>query len=126
MIPNELPFIVFYYVAAATLVAALQGDLGNAVGGIALGLALLTTAALAVIVVRAVRTGAVARSAVRDALGIDVPRRRLPMLRILLAPVQRDPPRRGAHRERGLWRRRRGQPCSTCTALAQVRRRDAC
>jgi acetyl esterase/lipase len=86
MIPNELPFIVFYYVAAATLVAALQGDLGNAVGGIALGIALLTAAALAVIVVRAVRTGPAARSAMRDALGIDVPRRRLPMPRILLAP----------------------------------------
>ena len=72
MIPNELPFVVFYYLAAATLVAALQGDLDNAVGGIALGLALLTAVALAVIVVRAVRTGRVARSAVRDALGIDM------------------------------------------------------
>jgi acetyl esterase/lipase len=86
MVPNELPFIVFYYLTAATLIAALQGDFDNAVGWIALGLALLTVAALAVIVERAMRTGAVTRVAVRDALGIDVPRRRLPLLRILLAP----------------------------------------
>ena len=86
MIPNELPFIVGYYLAAATLVAALQGDLDNPVGWAGLALALLTVAALVVIVARAARTGPVARTAVRDALGVEIPRRRLPMFRILLAP----------------------------------------
>jgi len=86
MVPNELPFLVFAYLAAATLVAALQHDLGNAVGVIGLALAVLSTLALIVIVWRAARTRRVVAAAVRDTLGIEVPRSRLAMMHILLAP----------------------------------------
>jgi acetyl esterase/lipase len=86
MVPNELPFVVFACVAAATLVAALQHDLGTPVGLIGLVFAILTTVALVVIVWRAARTRSVVASAVRSALGIDVPRSRLAMAHILFAP----------------------------------------
>ena len=86
MVPNELPFLVFAYLAAATLVAALQHDLGNAVGVTGLSLAVLSTLALIVIVWRAARTRRVVAAAVRDTLGIEVPRSRLAMMHILLAP----------------------------------------
>ncbi len=86
MVPNELPFVVFAYLAAATLIAALQHDLGTSVGLIGLAFALLATVALIVIVWRAVRTRSVVASAMSDALGLDVPRSRLAMLHILLAP----------------------------------------
>ncbi len=107
MVPNELPFVVFAYLAAATLVAALQHDLGTSVGLIGLALAVLSTGALVVIVWRATRTRGVVASAMRDSLGIDVPRSRLAMLHILLAPFVVT--RRDVERARGhpLWRGRK-------------------
>jgi acetyl esterase/lipase len=86
MVPNELPFVVFAYLAAATLVAALQHDLDTAIGLIGLALAILSTVALVVIVWRATRTRAIVAFAMRDALRVDVPGSRLSMLHILLAP----------------------------------------
>jgi acetyl esterase/lipase len=86
MVPNELPFVVFAYLAAATLVAALQHDLGTSVGLLGLALALLSVGALLVIVWRATRTRGAVESAMREALGIDVPRSRLAIVHILLAP----------------------------------------
>ena len=66
MVPNELPFVVFAYLAAATLVAALQHDLGTSVGLIGLALAVLSTGALVAIVWRATRTrGVVSRRCAR-------------------------------------------------------------
>ncbi len=86
MVPNEMPFIAFYFLAASTLVAALQGDLDTSLGRIAFGLAILAVIGLAIIVTRASQTGRVVEIALREALGIAPPRRRLPLLRILLAP----------------------------------------
>ena len=87
MVPNELPFVVFAYLAAATLVGSVQHDLANAVGIIGFALAVLSTLTLVVIVWRAAHTRSVVASAMRDALGIEVPRSRLALLHILLAPL---------------------------------------
>ena len=63
-IVNELPFVAFYVLAASTALAIGQGDIANPVGWIGLALAVLATAGLVVVVLRAMRTGA----AVDDAL----------------------------------------------------------
>ncbi len=82
---NELPFVAFYVLAASTALAIAQGDIGNPVGLIGLGLALLATAGLVVIVLRATRTGPVVDQALRaEGLPARVPRR-LP-LRIFVWP----------------------------------------
>src|SRR4029077_1401918 len=86
MVPNELPFVVFAYLAPVTRVAPLQHDLGASVGLIGLALAVLSMGALVVIVWRATRTRGVVESAMRESLGVEVPRSRLAMLHILLAP----------------------------------------
>ena len=61
---NELPFLAVYVLAASTALAFGQGDIANPVGWIGLGLAVLATAGLVVVVLRAMRTG----GAVDDAL----------------------------------------------------------
>jgi len=72
-IVNELPFLAFYVLAASTALAIGQGDIANPVGWIGLALAVLVTAGLVVVVLRAMRTGA----AVDDALlGAGFPARR--------------------------------------------------
>jgi hypothetical protein len=53
---NELPFLAFYVLAASTALAIGQGDIANPVGWIGLGLALLATAGLVVVILRAMRT----------------------------------------------------------------------
>ena len=94
---NELPFVAFFWLAASTLLAAVQGDLASPIGLTAFGLALLTTGGLAVIVWRARQTRAAVEQALAMALGagwrsgIDAGmvrrlRRRLPLSRILFAP----------------------------------------
>jgi acetyl esterase/lipase len=91
---NELPFAGVYWLLAATLLAFGQGDLGSPVGGVALGLAVVTTLGLAVVARRAMRAGPAVDEALTDGLGagwrraIDEtgrPRRRIPVARILLA-----------------------------------------
>src|SRR5262245_20566640 len=86
MIPNELPFVVVSLLAAATLVAGLQGDLDSTVGVIALAVAIVTTACLAIIVARATQTARVVDHALLRDLGTKPRTKALPMLRILLAP----------------------------------------
>ena len=54
---NELPFVAFYVLAASTTLAIGQGDIANPVGWIGLGLAVLATAGLVRVVLRAMRTG---------------------------------------------------------------------
>ena len=82
---NELPFLAFYVLAASTALAIGQGDIANPVGWIGLGLAVLATAGLVVVVLRALRTGAVVDEALNAAgLPARTPRR-LP-LRIFLWP----------------------------------------
>jgi hypothetical protein len=94
---NELPFIAFFWLAATTLLAAVQGDLASPIGLTAFGLAILTTGGLAVIVWRARQTRPAVEQALATALGagwrsgIDAGmvgrlRRRLPLSRILFGP----------------------------------------
>ena len=64
---NELPFLAFYVLAASTALAIAQGDIANPVGWIGLGLAVLATAGLVVVVLRAMRTGAVVDEALNAA-----------------------------------------------------------
>ena len=61
---NELPFLAFYVLAASTALAVAQGDVANPVGWAGLALAVLATAGLVVVALRATRAGA----AVDDAL----------------------------------------------------------
>jgi acetyl esterase/lipase len=82
---NELPFLALYLLAASTALAIGQGDIANPVGWIGLGLAVLATAGLVVVVLRALRTGAVVDEALNAAgLPARTPRR-LP-LRIFFWP----------------------------------------
>jgi hypothetical protein len=64
---NELPFLAFFVLAASTALAIGQGDIANPVGWIGLGLAVLATAGLVVVVLRAIRTGAVVDEALSAA-----------------------------------------------------------
>ena len=83
---NELPFLAFLVLAASTALAIAQGDILTPVGWIGLGLAVLGTAGLAVIVQRALRTGAAVDHALIEA-GLPLrKRRRPPWARILLWP----------------------------------------
>jgi len=95
---NELPFVAFAWLLASTLLAIAQGDLRSPMGWTAFGLALLTTAGLAVIVRRALRTRPAVQHALAIGLGahwrtaIDAPmagglRRRLPLASIMFAPL---------------------------------------
>ena len=94
---NELPFVAFFWLAASTVLAAVQGDLASPIGLTAFGLAILTTGGLAVIVWRARQTRPVVEQALAMALGagwrsgIDAGmvgrlRRQLPLSRILFGP----------------------------------------
>jgi acetyl esterase/lipase len=95
---NELPFLAFYFLLAATLLTAGQGDLNTPVGWTAFGLCVLSTLGLAVVVVRGLRAGPALDRALREALGqnwradIDPAlaarlRQGLPIARILFAPL---------------------------------------
>src|SRR5262245_7036856 len=83
---NELPFLAFFVLAASTALAIAQGDIATLVGWIGLGLAVLATAGLVVVVLRALGTGAAVDQALIEA-GLP-PRagRRLPLARIVLWP----------------------------------------
>ena len=73
---NELPFLAFYVLAASTALAIAQGDIANPVGWIGLGLAVLASAGLVVVVLRAMRTGAAVDEALNAAgLPARAPRR---------------------------------------------------
>ena len=96
---SESPFVAFYWILAATLLALAQGDLGTPMGWVALGIAGVTFLGTPVLV----RRGLEARPAVEDALAdglgpgwrdaIDpalaakLRSGRLPWLRILFAPL---------------------------------------
>lgn len=94
---NELPFLVCYWLAASSLIAAVQGDLDTPVGWASFGLSVLAAAGFAVVV----RRGLSARAAVENALSEHLGerwcealpegraaslRRRRPWARILLWP----------------------------------------
>jgi acetyl esterase/lipase len=86
LVPSEMPSVVGFYVAAATLLAAASGDLDSTVGWTAFGIAVLAAAGIGIIVRRSLRTRTVVERALRDDLGVPLTPRRLPLLRILVAP----------------------------------------
>jgi acetyl esterase/lipase len=99
---NELPFALFYWLLASTLLAVAQDDVATPLGWVALGLAAATTLALGVIVWRGLLARGAVERAVRDGLGdawraeLDPAlaaglRRRIPLGRVLLAPLRSRP-----------------------------------
>jgi acetyl esterase/lipase len=98
LIVSELPFAALCWLLIWTLFAAGQGDLGSPGGWACVGLAILTVAGLAVVVWRGLQARAVVGHALaeglgagwRDAITPDMAaqlRRRVPLARILLAPL---------------------------------------
>jgi acetyl esterase/lipase len=94
-VANELPFTVFYWLVATTLLAAVQGDLTTPVGLLGLGVALLTTGGLIAVVRRARAARATLERALADALGPGWPprleRKRMPWRQISIAPLHLTP-----------------------------------
>ena len=97
-IVNESPFVAFYWVLAATLLALAEGDLETSVGWVGLGIACVTLLGTPVLVRRSLAARPVVEQALDEGLGpewrgaIDPTlgsrfRRSLPWVRILLAPV---------------------------------------
>ena len=94
---NELPFVVFYWLLASTLLALVQGDLNSSVGWVAFGVAVVTMLGLALIAWRGLQAGPALDRALSEGLGpgwrnaVDPGltarlRRRLPLGLILFAP----------------------------------------
>lgn len=95
---NELPFVAFYWLVGATLLAAAQGDLDTPVGWATLGLVVVTTVALVIVARRGLAAGAAIARAMDDGLGPEwraaiasdafgrLRRRRPPWGRILVWP----------------------------------------
>jgi len=83
---NELPFLALYALAGSSILAFVQGDLASPGGLVAFAVAVLTGAGLAVLVRRALPTGAVLRRALADDAGIELRAARPPWAHILLAP----------------------------------------
>ena len=94
---NELPFVLFYWLVASTLLALGQGDVDSPVGWVAFGVAVVTTLGLALVAWRGLQAGPALDRALSEGLGsgwrkaVDPGmaarlRRRLPLGRILLAP----------------------------------------
>ena len=81
-IPNESPFLAFYWLAGSTLLAFSQGDLRGAGVWAALALAAAPLVAAPVLVRRSLR----AAPAIEQALGRPIPRRP-PWSRVLFAPL---------------------------------------
>jgi acetyl esterase/lipase len=97
-IVNESPFVAFYWILAATLLALAQGDLTTPVGWVALGIAGVTFLGAPVLVRRSLEARPAVEAALAEGLGpgwrgaLDPAlttrfRTRLPWLRILLAPL---------------------------------------
>ncbi len=95
LIISELPFVVFYYLAASTALAISQHDVTSAGGWTALALGVLATVGLGVVVWQARQTGPAVHAALAEALGDGWPQdsaatvallRRLPLGRIVFQP----------------------------------------
>jgi alpha/beta hydrolase fold len=91
---GELPFFGFYYLLATTLLTVGQGGVGAPGTWTAIGLAVLAAAGLAVIARRGLQAGPVVARALEEGLGAGWRgaadaglRRRLPLARILFAPL---------------------------------------
>ena len=98
LVINELPFVAFYWILAAMLLAFGQGDIDSAASWVVFGLAALTSTGLGVIAWRGWRAGSAVEGALNEGLGtgwrsnLDPViaarlRRRLPWFRILVLPI---------------------------------------
>ena len=94
---NELPFAACYWLLTSTLIAFGQGDIDSPVGWVAFGIAVATTAGLALVARRGLRAAPAIDRAMSEGLGdgwrtrLDASmaarlRRRPPYARILLWP----------------------------------------
>ncbi len=97
-IANESPFVAFYWVLAATLLALAQGDLDSPVAWVAVGVACVTFVGTPLLVRRSLAARPAVEQALDDGLGrrwrdeiaprLGSPfRRSLPWVRIVLAPI---------------------------------------
>jgi acetyl esterase/lipase len=68
---NEVPSLAVYWLVASTALAFAQGDLETVVGGIALGLCVVTVAGLITVAGRATSAGAAVERALEQGLGAD-------------------------------------------------------
>jgi hypothetical protein len=66
---NELPFLAFYYLVVATLLAATQSELNSPVGWAGIVLSSIATIGLILVTRRALRTGPVLNRALAEGLG---------------------------------------------------------
>lgn len=83
---NELPFLALYQLTAYSVLGFVQGDLTSPGGLVAFAVAVLTVGGLAVLIGRALTTGAELRRALRYDAGIELAQARRPWVRILLFP----------------------------------------
>ncbi|MGN5635116.1 alpha/beta hydrolase [Streptomyces sp. AC154] len=87
---NEIPHVALYALVASTALAFSEGDIATTADRVDVALAAVAAAGLVVVTLRGMRTGAVVRDALDDALGAGAgTRHRLPLARILLRPVFR-------------------------------------
>ncbi|HEY1315733.1 MAG TPA: alpha/beta hydrolase [Gaiella sp.] len=95
---NESPFVAFYWILAATLLALAQGDLDTPVAWVALGIGCVTFLGTPILLRRSLEAGPAVEAALAEGLGrgwrdtidpalVSQFRHRLPWLRILLAPL---------------------------------------
>ncbi|HYN95140.1 MAG TPA: alpha/beta hydrolase [Pilimelia sp.] len=83
---NELPFLALYALTANSVLAFVQGDLTSPGGLVAFAVTVLTAGGLAVLIRRALTTGAALRRAFADDAGIELAQVRRPWAQILLFP----------------------------------------
>ncbi|MFI1753462.1 alpha/beta hydrolase [Streptomyces sp. NPDC020571] len=87
---SEMPFLVIYALVASTALAFAEGDIATVADRLVVALAAASAAGLAVVALRGIRTPAVVRLALDEALGTGTgTRRRPPLARILLRPFFR-------------------------------------
>ncbi len=96
-VPNESPFVAFFWVLAVSLLALAQGDLDTPLGWGGLAVAALTFVGTPILVRRSLRAGPVVHRALDTGLGrgwsstpgltASKPGQRLPWARILFAPL---------------------------------------
>jgi acetyl esterase/lipase len=98
LVINELPFLAFYWLLAATLLAFGQGDIDSAGGWVLFGIAVLTSVGLGGIALRGWRAGPAVARAMSEGLGAGWRnelhpqlaarlRHHLPWLQILFLPI---------------------------------------
>jgi acetyl esterase/lipase len=94
-LPNESPFLVFFWMGVSTWLAFAQGDLHGAAGWVAVGVALASFAVTPALIRRSLRAGAALEQALDRSLGpgwrqsraVESTGAGVPWARILFAPL---------------------------------------